>query len=102
MQIITPILTNDGACSLVSEETVNQVGLLEYDCQLSTSKRSVVPFKDDVQITVCIPARVLKQEKIAFSKPHASMKVEADEHYALLVDLQKMDSQFDDILYEYR
>ena len=57
--------------------------------------------RDEVEITVRFPARLQKQEQGAFADPHATMQCEADEQYALLVELQKADSQFNDILYEY-
>ena len=44
---------------------------------------------------------MLKQQKNAFEDPHASMQIDADEQYALLVDLQKVDPQFNEILYRY-
>ena len=53
----------------------------------------------NIEISVRFPTSMLKQQKSAFDDPHASMQTEADEQYALLVELQKVDSQFNEILY---
>ena len=53
----------------------------------------------NIEISVRFPTSMLKQQKSAFDDPHATMQTEADEQYALLVELQKVDSQFNEILY---
>ncbi len=61
----------------MSDNIVNQIGLLDYDVDLS--KQGHILKRETIDITVRFPTRLLNEELAAFNDPHASMQTEADE-----------------------
>ena len=83
-------------------------GTPEYDinhgeifCGVYPGEKANVPSKNSaVTIKMVYPDREFFTQNTEFESRHKSMQAEADEHYKYLLAMQKVDSDFDRMLYE--